>query len=254
MTIWAFGGSYSEIKSHDHDTWMQQISNNLGTELKSFGISGSSLDYTYKTFNEIRDQIDNNDIIIMTIQDLDRRWFFKDDPDKTNYYYWASRLDQNKALKYYLLYLNNSEIHNLYFLNFFHNLHNFIKKKNIHTVILPGFVDSNTLLNDKKIEFDNFNIAYGTLNQLSQDELNPMFIKKYDYTYDMRTHHMIKTNHTILANKIIDNIKNKTPIDLQTGFIKDIVNQYSLKDIEFSKKELFNIHLNDDVWNYYKFK
>jgi hypothetical protein len=40
---------------------------------------------------------------------------------------------------------------------------------------------------------------------------------------DIRANHMIKQNHTVLYNKIIDYLENGTAIDLTTGFSKEII-------------------------------
>jgi hypothetical protein len=54
---------------------------------------------------------------------------------------------------------------------------------------------------------------------------------------DVRHNHMCLSNHTILANKLYNQIVNNQPLDLTFGFIKDILkNNYA--DLEFANKEL----------------
>ena len=51
---------------------------------------------------------------------------------------------------------------------------------------------------------------------------------------------LTKDNHIILSNKIIDNIQNKTSLDLTEGFKKDIIDETVLQDKSFIKDQLFD--------------
>ena len=80
--LWIIGNSFSEQTCNDQLTWMQQVANNLDLNLRNFSLGGASLSYTYKTFNDNRSQIRHNDVLIITLTDIDRRWLFEDEPDE----------------------------------------------------------------------------------------------------------------------------------------------------------------------------
>ena len=52
--------------------------------------------------------------------------------------------------------------------------------------------------------------------------------------------HLIKSNHIILAHKILSNIKNKTPINLTDGVMKNVITKDLLEDESFMIEELFD--------------
>jgi hypothetical protein len=241
--IWIFGGSYADIDNRPEfvDQWGHQ----LGYPIHSLALGGTSTDYVYKKFNDVRDQIDQDDIVIVVLSSLDRRWFVRDDPANSPWIHLIKNPRYNKsyadAVKSYLLYLEHREIYQTYLINFFYNLHNLTIKKNLHTIIMKSF--SFDRISFK--EFPQFHVAKGCLYKVSENEFDLEFSKKYPALVkgnDIRTNHMIKSNHKILANKIIRNIKRKSPIDLNRGFIKGVLNKKSLNNVEFKNRELFDIN------------
>lgn len=250
--IWVFGDSYAEDAK-----WAQIISNNLDMPVTCLGLGGSSIDYTYKTFNDYRNQIKNEDIVIVATTHLSRRWFFKDQPRETTFFYYLYDTNEcSEKFKYYINYLTNNDVYNTYLINFLYNIEYLTKQLNLHTILLPCFDDTDNFFKNIPQETP-LNIAHGDFYKISLNEFDPKFLNSYSiHQYiqqELRLNHMIKTNHTILANKIIDNIKIKKPIDLTTGFVTNVLNAKTLKDIDFSKQELFDVHLNDAFWNYHSF-
>ena len=73
MTLWVFGDSFAKYNDHQN-IWMNQVANKTRQELICLGDDGTSPDYTYYKFNEIRHQILDNDIIIIALTDINRRW------------------------------------------------------------------------------------------------------------------------------------------------------------------------------------
>jgi len=56
---------------------------------------------------------------------------------------------------------------------------------------------------------------------------------------DVRVNHILKSNHTTLANKLLDNIKNKTPLNFKNGFTENVFDENSMNDLTFINEELF---------------
>ena len=264
MTVWIFGDSFAHLIDNtlmeSHNQWEFQIANRLNQPLRCFGDGGTSLDFTYEKFNSVRDEIQENDILIIALTDLDRRWFFRDRP--TESCVWAKDKFKNnnnefEAFKKYALYLNHREIYKTYLIDFLYNVSFLTMEKNLHTIILPCFSDTFNIIEGKKTNFPLFNIPNNFLFEISNSEFTENFLKLGGMlllgSQDLRLNHFIKSNHDVLADKLYNNIINKIPLDFTQGFIKNIVDTNNLKDIEFSKKELFNIHLFEYNWNYHKF-
>lgn len=253
-TLWSFGGSYSIFVDSLNNTWQHQIIDKLNLELKSFGLGGASQDYTSMKFNEVRHLIKPDDVIVITIPDLDRRWFIRDEPEKANWNFFSRGEELHKSVKHYLLYLDNSSVYRTYFMNFLYNLHSL---NNVKIILLPCFKDVDDILQEVKYQFPKFDIASGYLDHIHLNEFTKEFMNNYGYLnygrLDIRINHLTTSNHTILANKIVDNVLNDTPVDLLTGFVKEVLDRKTLTSIEFSEKELFNAHLNYNAWTFHKF-
>ena len=201
--IWVFGDSFAEQYSNLKDQWMQVIADNLNQELKCFGLSATSADYTYQKFNNIRDDIKHNDIIIICLTSINRRWFFKDYPQSTTNPENQSDIvdlphdadDVKLALQLYNKYLNHNEIYETYLYNFLYNLDYISKQLNLHTIVLINFWDTESILKNRKESFPHINFAIGTMQSVNIEELTKQYITNIDLTTkDKRVNHLTKTN------------------------------------------------------------
>ena len=252
MTIWAFGDSY--IADYiDHESWKnEQIERNIKPWIKAvgeyinqpvinFGMCGSSSDYVYYKFNEVRKNIQYNDIVIVGITSLFRRWIIKEYPDITILTDTRSKLFElgGKSIKQYMIYLDHQKIHEIYCLNFLYNLDNITRKKNLHTIVLPIMYEEDRILSKYKNQFTNFHWASYALTDVNNNEYTEEFWNKIKDTFlsDGKINHLTWSNHAILTNKIINNIQNKIPIDVKEGFVKNIITADSTKNPEFLSKE-----------------
>lgn len=253
MTVWVFGASYAEQHEGLRDQWMQKVADGLETNVISFGKPGSSLDYLYQTFNDHRNQIKEGDVVIVTLTSHVKRWFFKyypehtivpDVTDKSSYNFKMisprGLEKESEALELYQEHLNNHEVYEVYSINFLYNLQYLATKKNIHTIVLVSYYDTDKWIEDKKYLFPFLNIAWNKLLEISLNEFSKEFLVSYDFSKtDIRVNHLTRSNHIILANKILDNIKNKSPIDLGTGFVKNHIEEDFDDNPIFIRNELF---------------
>lgn len=252
MAVWVFGDSFAQllfdILRSPYDQWGYIIAKDLGTEIKHFGRGGTSLDYTYHTYNEHTNNIKSGDVVIVTLTELDRRWFWNDKPELGCVH--SIKIEDPSianAYKLYELYLNNKELPKVYLKLFLSELNMMSLYKGVHVIILPCFYDVNEYVNKIKEEYTNLHIANEMMLTVSMNEFkeslrNSPDIEKY-FTRDARVTHLIKSNHSILASKLLDNIKNKTPIDFTKGFIEGALDLDIIQNIEYNKHELFNAHL-----------
>lgn len=243
MTVWVFGDSFSQVADvHYSDQWMVKISHELQQDLNCQGLRGSNLEYMYSRFNLQRSNIQLNDIVIINLTGTNRRWFFKDLPGHN---LRTSPTDDDRetaAMTAYREYLDNKEITLLYLTNFLYNLHALAKKLNLHVIIMINNSDLDDYLKSKIRTFPLFNIAKGMLSDLSVEEYSRNYIiTNYEQfgIVDPRLNHLCRRNHIVLSNKLIANIKHKTPIDLMYGFAKFFVDDDVLKDRSFIDFELF---------------
>lgn len=239
MTIWIFGDSFAHNWNHK-DQWMNQLSNKMNGDVKCFGLAGSSLDYTYTKFNEVRNDISVLDTVIILLTNIERRWLFEDRPNDCCFTD-PEDIGERRALKYYQLYLNHEEIFEVYLYNFLHNLHYLTKKLNLYTLIISNFFQEDNWLISKRKEFPHLCFANGILYDISLGEIKKNSNVPVDklLTNDFRFNHLIKSNHDILAEKIAENVDKKDTISLD-NFITDIIDEKILLDEEFRKTELFD--------------
>lgn len=181
MTTWLFGDFVLE-----NEDLLR-----LGSDPYSLAVKGTALEFAYQRFNIARKKIKKEDVVIVTLTDFDRRWFFKQYPEHA--YLDASPNDnkkENKAIKLFRKYLDHKEIHQVYLIDFLYNLHAITEELNLHTIIIPQYDDVKNFLENKKDTLPLFNIAQGTLND-------------------------IEFNKDLLVNALIDNVKNGKPIILK---------------------------------------
>ena len=253
MTIWVFGDSYAEQYPNLKDQWMKRVADHLDTNVRSFGLVGSSTEFTYHAFNNVRHEFKKNDIIILTLTTHSRRWFFKLYPSHTaqpmpntdfkspvSIYSPTGFKEIDESLELYEEFLNNQEVAESHLQNFLYNLNGITKKLNLHTIVILNFYDTAHFLEDKKDQFANLHFTKDTIVNVSLNEFTKNYIIEYNnFKKDTRVNHLIRSNHIILADKIIDNIKNKTTIDLTMGFIKHTLSEEQLTNKEFIHDQLF---------------
>lgn len=243
MTIWVFGDSVS-LNINDPNQWMNAVGQNLNAPVRSFGLCGSSLEFTYTTFNHARTHITNNDVVIINITEINRRWFFKNFPAHNSDTSPTNNDKETKAIETYRTYANK-DIQYDYLLNFLCNVNYLTKKLDIKTVVLVNLLSEYDFIIKNQNLLKNLTIATGIIADISINEYEKDFlynvIQKGTFGHlDMRLNHLIKSNHLILAGKIIDNIKHQITINLKTGFNEGIITKNKLEDPEFIKQELFD--------------
>lgn len=252
MNLWTFGDSFAHYTPYN--VWMKQIADLTNTTLHCYGEGGTSLDYTYEQFNQCRQNIQDNDILILALTDTSRRWFLRGSLKDTIWLAGRNKTDEDAAIENYMRYLDNDQVHDIHFTNFMYNLHHFTKIRNTHTILLPCFDSTLNWIMANKAKFPLFYVADTSLMTISHKEFEDHNFL-YHYTTiiqgDLRRCHIIESNHTILAQKLYENIHNKKPLTLNQGFVEGVLNKDTLKNIEFSKQELFNVHLipEQEYWN-----
>lgn len=245
MTLWVFGASGAQMMKGVDDQWMQKAAHLLDTDVRSLALNGSSLEYAYYKFNQIRNDIKTNDIIIFSVIGFERRWLFRDRPsrsvlvDPLTY-----NKDEEKAVISYRRYLDFKEIHEVYFLNFLSNLNYITNKLNLRTILLNPYLDIEEFLLAKKNFISSIYVAQGLMIDVICNEIKSNFLTGNNtadfFDNDPRLNHLTRSNHLILANKIVDYIKYGVDINLNQDFVENIFVKENINDPEFIKNELFD--------------
>ena len=263
-TVWVLGNSFS-YQIEEHDTWMKQVIQQCGAEPQYLSINGTSLDFVYDTFHKIKPTIQSGDIILATFTDINRRWFFRDvpsdaiftkvDPDalttiveETELKFGKRDIDVTNAINSYLDHLDNIIAYETYMLNFLYQLNTFAAKMNLHVIILPCFEYVANKLNEHKDKFKFLNIADQSIMSISKMEFLPdeFYLSGImRHNPDIRQNHLTKSNHNIMAEKLLNNITKKEPISLRHGFNSLFLSRDKMKDQQFSNIELFETNLEE---------
>lgn len=241
-TLWSFGDSYAECytKDYNNEQYLNIVAKHLNMNHQSFGLSGTSISYSSFMFNKHRDNIEKNDYVIIVLTNLFRHWFFQNKPKEASF---NINLNNNEktAVKYYTLYLDNYLEHQTALLDFLYN----IDSLGVKTIAIYGFVDVYNFVNDKEYKFKNIHFANGLLDNVQRNEFKDDFYEKWvevptHKIGDSRLNHLIKSNHNVLANKIIEYFNNNINVDLNTDFKKEIIAFDTKSNFELFRHEFFN--------------
>lgn len=256
MTIWVFGDSYSRYFKSQPDTWVARTARILNHKVIAYSRPLEPLEHLFYKFNEKRSNIKENDIIIFTLTNLDRRWFWKDQIFKVHYEYTDIETISVNEYQKYLNFFN--QLHLVYLTNFMYNLESVTKKLNLHTIVISNFKDYDEFFNNIEIRFPYFHFAQGILADVSDLEWKTEIIEEklrtrdYREKRDKRLNHLSKSNQIILSDKIIANIQNKEIINLRKGFNTDFMTYELEEDKQFRETELYNDEwintVNSDNW------
>lgn len=242
-TLWIFGDSFAHYTPYN--IWAKQIVELTNANPQYYGEGGTSLEYTYEKFNEQRNNIQDNDIIVLALTDINRRWFLRDNLKDTIWMIMSQNNETGNAIENYLKYLNNESLFPVYLTNFMCNLEYLTKKKNTHTIVLPCFDTTLHWLISHKELFPSVHVADKSLMSISQREFeDPNLLQHYTNVVqgDLRRCHLIESNHSVMANILYNNIKNNEPLLLK-GFVEGVLNKHTLTNTDFSHQELFDVHL-----------
>jgi hypothetical protein len=252
MTLYVFGDSFVSaeinptwnedmLEKHFERKWSVLLSRKLGVELKNYGVSGSSLEYTYFKFNQICAELKEDDVVIVVLTDLLRKWIIKDKPQTSSLWHVERHgdLDSNliESAQWYFANILNPEIEEVHLHNFLHAVHATTSHLKVKPLFMFAFnkasrgkwtMDVNTV---DQSYVNNF--ATGSLWEISSYEIEHSSSDKVSAVLtnlkkEFRSNHLSDVQHPILAGKILDYIHNRTTVDLTTGFVQ---NMYTKRDL-----------------------
>jgi hypothetical protein len=252
MTLYVFGDSFAsteinptwtakEIEMYVTKKWSVLLSKKLGVELKNFGIGGSSLEYTYYKFNQIYTDLKEDDVIVIVLTDLNRKWIIQDRPGTASLVAVETHDNINPTLKkhaqWYFVNVVRAEIEETHLHNFLYTVH----ATTAHLKVKPLFICAFDKISrgDWTVDVDTVdsihvnNFSKGSLWEVSSYEIthqDTAIAVKTNLKKEFRLNHLSDVQHPILADKILDYIHNGTIVDLTTGFVKNIYHTQDLID------------------------
>lgn len=241
MTLWIFGDSFAHMAGQN-GSYASRILDafpSLGN-IKEHGWCSTALGYTYEKWESNRDKFEKDDLAIIVITSLGRKYFF---PDMPGWSYpsgieqipnYTASDQQKKAFNLYYKYLRRSTEENIGLINFLHA----VQDTGIKSVILPAFPDSEEIIESVRSRFTRLMIASGNLHDIARGEVAPEVDYPNAQEMDRRNNHICRSNHVILANKIIAAITGENHIDLKRDFLRNIVTRERLEDKDWRSREL----------------
>jgi len=260
-TLYVVGDSFSyqhneaRLPPANRPLWFLQVAGKLKcTKLLNFSLPGVSQDYCWFMIIKFLEEMNSDDVLLITLTDYTRKWFIKDEPEMSNFvnadnvskihkvgigitevHKWVKDRKKASAIKDYLLHLQNEEVdeaNQLYKLGW---LHDVVRRRNLKNIcIVPSFdlgIDSN--------DWPLLNIADGDLNLIQHGEFpeGHYAIKGHGFQ-DIRFNHMCLQNHGILADKISSSIISSSPANLNDGFLRNVLTEENINNLEFIENQL----------------
>jgi hypothetical protein len=250
MTLYVFGDSFASIETDPTTSikikeqlvakaWSSFLSKKLGVELKNFGISGSSLEYTYYKFYQVRADLKEDDVVVIVLTDSLRKWIIQDRPGTSSLMTFETHSNIHPKLKkyaqWYFVNVLRAEIEETHLHNFLYAVHVTTAHLKVKPLFICAFdkksrgewtVDADTV---DRIHVNNF--AIGSLWEISSHEIehdsNEIAVHT-NVKKEFRLNHLSDRQHPILADKILNYINDGTTVDLTVGFVKNIYKKQDL--------------------------
>lgn len=244
MTLWAFGDSFIAPDFGPHEyLWPKAIAKKLETPLNNLGKGATALEYTYHQFELNCEKFQQEDIVLIALTGLNRYFFFLDRPMLSNpqmAFHFKENICQEeiRAFEQFKKWLDVSDHnHKNNLINFLYHVSDKTKVNNLKTIIFFSFEneDADSLVK----RFPSMYFVPGNLCEISRmecdtDEIFDLFSKE-----DVRGNHLIRRNHQVLTEKIVNHIENNCPIDLSEGFSKKVITKQTYNDHSFRQIEFF---------------
>lgn len=239
-TLRIYGDSFSADLGMEWQ-YIHSLAKYLNMPMVNTSLFGCANEWILKNlmYDIIYEVIQPDDFILVVTTSETRQWFFKNSPDISNFnglsdLQFALVPQEISAIKSYVTYLQNENLNmQRHFANssLLKNLLEAVETLGCRTLLLPGFFDpkmSNPA--NKWLEsyiYKSPSCAGSLNNDVCFEEFDRMetsitWYRKYQLP-DIRANHMLKQNHYILYNKIVDYLENGVAIDLTTGFNTKII-------------------------------
>lgn len=237
-TLWLFGDSYISKRDdfllgrQDILSYWEIIAKETECDIiKNTARGGTSIEWVFYQYNKAMENIKKNDIVIMVITNLKRRWLFKAYPHITNPYLAKFSNFKKEKMEEALIDIFLDPFHEITAqkLDLFLKLLAYHQKEiGFEVILLDAF--ENTVTSSHNGNFLKSNRCLKDISHkehcISKSTENQKFFTE---NKDVRVNHLSQNNHKILADKILNSIETRDIIDLETGFKENFVDLYKIK-------------------------
>jgi hypothetical protein len=251
--LWAFGDSALWERNfltdeYAHETWINTVADELNLELQNHALGGTSIEWVFYTYHRALQNIKKGDVVILALTSINRRWVVSRDPAFTQPALLED-LPFSKQIINFKGYTNEELLAFDYLLN---NVNPILMQSQLELFIdavaahqkEKGFtvipVPSTTITEKCNINRPNFINCHGNFYNVAKREVTPETHPRV--IPDPRINHIIGPNHVIMANKFVNAIRNGGTIDLNTGFVENVLDDEAIQHMRN------NLERNRELW------
>jgi len=251
--LWAFGDSALWERNfltgdYAHETWINILADDLNLKLQNHALGGTSIEWVFYTYHRALENIKKGDVVILALTSINRRWAVSRDPaftqpalledlpfSKQLVDFKGYTQEEIRAFDY-LLNNVNAELMQIQLELFIDAVAAHQKEKEFVVITMP----STTITEKCDISRPNFINCYGNFYNIAKREVTPETNPRV--IPDPRVNHIVGANHLILAKKYMEAIRHGGTIDLNNGFVENILGD---KEIENMRNHMEN---NRTLW------
>jgi len=253
--LFVVGDSFSAdnlVQGDPYKAWYRQTADKLNLKCDNHSLIGSSQDWCWWKLAQNITELTPQDQIVVVITHPGRFWFFDDKPQMTNYQILNidDELNQEQldAVKKFIMHVQRPPLdiqmqsHRLGWLDAQIRLH---KLKPAQVVCaFPIFIQEQFNFKEHVnwLNYENIHVSKGDLISIERREYTEGTDEnKLWQGYDCRYNHLIKQNHEVLSDLLVEAIKNNTSVDLTQydKFTSNLID-YSVFDNEEFCREHFD--------------
>lgn len=251
--LWAFGDSALWERNfltgdYAHETWINILADELNLELQNHALGGTSIEWVFYTYHRALENIKKGDVVILALTSINRRWVVSRDPAFTQPALLEDLPFSKQVVDFkgytqgeirafdYLLNNVNAELMQIQLELFIDAVAAHQKEKEFVVITMP----STTITEKCDISRPNFINCYGNFYNIAKREVTPETHPRV--IPDPRVNHLVGANHLILAKKYMEAIRHGGTIDLNNGFVENILGD---KEIENMRNHMEN---NRTLW------
>lgn len=251
--LWAFGDSALWERNfltgdYAHETWINILADELNLELQNHALGGTSIEWVFYTYHRALENIKKGDVVILALTSINRRWVVSRDPAFTQPALLEDLPFSKQVVDFkgytqeeirafdYLLNNVNAELMQIQLELFIDAVAAHQKEKEFVVITMP----STTITEKCDISRPNFINCYGNFYNIAKREVTPETHPRV--IPDPRVNHIVGANHLILAKKYMEAIRHGGTIDLNNGFVENILGD---KEIENMRNHMEN---NRTLW------
>ena len=241
--LWAFGDSALWERNfltgdYAHETWINILADELNLKLQNHALGGTSIEWVFYTYHRALENIKKGDVVILALTSINRRWVVSRDPAFTQPALLEDLPFSKQVVDFkgytqeemtafdYLLNNVNAELMQIQLELFIDAVAAHQKEKEFVVITMP----STTITEKCDISRPHLINCYGNFYNIAKREVTPETHPRV--IPDPRVNHIVGANHLILAKKYMEAIRHGGTIDLNNGFVENILGDKEIENMQ----------------------